>query len=50
VRATRVLGNTLQSWEEKLLICRETMRDKDIMVDVWNGVGWETVFTDLSSG
>ncbi|MDH5461983.1 MAG: LamG domain-containing protein, partial [Candidatus Bathyarchaeota archaeon] len=27
-----------------------TMGDEDITVDVWNGTGWETVFTDLSSG
>jgi hypothetical protein len=27
-----------------------TMGDEDIKVDIWNGTGWETVFTDLSSG
>jgi len=35
---------------ENLSIYGGTMGDEDIKVDVWNGTGWETVFTDLSSG
>jgi hypothetical protein len=35
---------------ENLSIDGGTMGDEDIKVDVWNGTGWETVFTDLSSG
>ena len=35
---------------ETLCIYGATMEAEDIKVDVWNGTGWETVFTDLSSG
>jgi len=35
---------------ETLCIYGGTMESEDIKVDVWNGTGWETVLTDLSSG
>ncbi|MCW4001640.1 MAG: hypothetical protein NWE97_00410 [Candidatus Bathyarchaeota archaeon] len=35
---------------EELCIYGGTMGTEDIKVDVWNETGWETVFTDLSSG
>ncbi len=35
---------------EELSIYGGNMGDEDIEVDVWNGTGWETIFTDLSSG
>jgi hypothetical protein len=35
---------------EELSIYGGSMGDEDILVDVWNGTSWETVFTDLSSG
>jgi len=35
---------------EELCIYAGTMGDEDIIVDAWNGVSWETVFSDLSSG
>jgi hypothetical protein len=35
---------------ENLSIYGGTMGAEDIKVDVWNGTGWENVFTDLSSG
>ncbi|MDH5482004.1 MAG: LamG domain-containing protein [Candidatus Bathyarchaeota archaeon] len=35
---------------ENLSIYGGTMGAEDLQVDVWNGTGWETVFTDLSSG
>ncbi|MDH5780862.1 MAG: DUF2341 domain-containing protein, partial [Candidatus Bathyarchaeota archaeon] len=35
---------------ENLSIYGGTMGVEDIEVAVWNGTGWETVFTDLSSG
>ncbi|UCH32324.1 MAG: DUF2341 domain-containing protein, partial [Candidatus Bathyarchaeota archaeon] len=35
---------------ENLSIYGGTMGTEDIKVDAWNGTGWETVFTDLSSG
>ena len=35
---------------ENLSIYGGTMDSEDILVDVWNGTGWENVFTDLSSG
>jgi len=35
---------------QNLSIYGGTMGAEDIKVDVWNGAGWETVFTDLSSG
>ncbi len=35
---------------EELSIYGGTMGAEDILVDVWNGTGWETVFTDLSPG
>ena len=35
---------------EELSIYGGTMGAEDVVVDVWNGAGWETVFTDLSPG
>jgi len=35
---------------ENLSIYAGIMGAEDMKVDVWNGTGWETVFTDLSSG
>jgi hypothetical protein len=35
---------------ENLSIYGGAIGAEDIKVDVWNGTGWETVFTDLSSG
>ena len=35
---------------ENLSIYGGTMGAEDVKVDVWNGTGWENVFTDLSSG
>jgi hypothetical protein len=35
---------------EWLCIYGGTMGSEDIRVDVWDGTGWTTVFTDLSSG
>ena len=35
---------------EYLAIYGGTMGDEDLAVDVWTGSGWETVFSDLSSG
>jgi hypothetical protein len=35
---------------ENLSIYGGTMGAEDIKVEAWNGTGWETVFTDLSSG
>ena len=35
---------------ENLSIYGGTMGNEDINVDVWNGTGWENVFTDLTSG
>jgi len=35
---------------EQLCIYGGTMGAENITVDVWNGTGWENVFTDLNSG
>ena len=35
---------------ENLSIYGGTMGDEDIEVDVWNGTGWENLFSDLSAG
>jgi hypothetical protein len=35
---------------EELCIYGGTMSAEDIMVDVWNGTGWENVFTNLING
>jgi len=35
---------------EELCIYAGTMGSEDIIVDAWNGVSWETVFSDLSTG
>jgi len=35
---------------EELCIYGGTMGSEDIQVDVWNGLAWENLFTDLSSG
>jgi hypothetical protein len=35
---------------EVLSIYGGTMDNEDVEVDIWNGTGWETVLTDLTSG